>query len=92
MQRTNGSLGYLRNRVYLKAESGPNCGGVINPESGLGAAEGNYAATPAYLLESIFVVVRNTRRTEYVSDFGLKLALKVLLSNIRTDAESGGKG
>ena len=35
-------------------------------DSGLGAAEVNYAAIPADLLERIFVVVRNTRRTEYV--------------------------
>ena len=38
-------------------------------DCGLGAAEVNYAAIPADLLETIFVVVRNTRRPEYVSDF-----------------------
>ena len=32
--RTKGSLVYLWDHVYLKAKSGPNCGGVINPDSG----------------------------------------------------------
>ncbi len=32
--RTKRSLGYFWDHVYLKAKSGPNCGSVINPDSG----------------------------------------------------------
>jgi hypothetical protein len=52
----------------------------------------NYAAIPADLLETIFVVVRNTRSPNMSQTSPTELALKVLSSNIRIDAESGGKG
>ncbi|MGD0445354.1 MAG: helicase-related protein [Edaphobacter sp.] len=32
--KDKGKLGYFWDHVYLKAQSGPNCGGVINPDSG----------------------------------------------------------
>lgn len=62
--RTKRSLGYFWVHVYLNAKSGPHCGSVINPV--------NYIAVPEDLLERIFVVVRNTRRTEYDSQFAAR--------------------
>jgi len=32
--KDKGKLGYFWDHVYLKAQSGPHCGGVINPDSG----------------------------------------------------------
>jgi hypothetical protein len=34
--KDKGKLSYFWNQAYLKAKSGPNLGGVINPDSGLG--------------------------------------------------------
>jgi hypothetical protein len=33
--KDKGKLGYFWEHVYLKAKSGPNLGGVVNPDSGL---------------------------------------------------------
>ena len=33
--KDKGKLGYFWDHAYLKAKSGPNLGGVVNPDSGL---------------------------------------------------------